>query len=667
MLTPNLDGSLTGGREAAHRVSVPLNAPRLQGHVSCRSVDGLFVWGSGAVGSLLFDDCLSDASAIEVRPNLVTFTLPGGTVSVAALPDRPAIVVSFDGVTGAVRLAPERRLQPGFPDGFVTRARVGGWEAESPWAAATLVATNGTLTSRGGLNVPAGTAVVLALGSNSAEAAAAVASVMADIARARAGAADHAAGLQHRFVSDDALLNCMFTACMHAAVSSRKELADGSFAGYSAGTGYVMPPRTYFRDSYWTLQTLLPFAPDEAVAQLRLLAGAVGDDGEAPSGVILASDAGERVWRARVAADPGLAADHPKPGHWWSDHFDSPYYLVLLARDALTWATATVSGPAPGPAPGDRSGWHDQLHERVAGVTLLDTIRAVLGRGRRLAGDGVLPIKPHHDRDWADNVYRHGHVTYDVALYHGALEAGAELLAGAYPDEAREYSVRGAAVREAASALLFDATSGHYVEYRPLGASEADAGETHLTLDSLVALRTGMATRTQAESSLAAAARILETRSNHEQPYGDWGVMCAYPPYRPSTRRRGKSLFAYRYHNGSDWPYLDGIYAEALLSRDMPGWRYPLTRWFEYGLQQGWPTPVEYYSPPWGRGSPLNGWSAMPAAAMLLGGFGLRPTGKPRVPPWGDSRVSGALVNGSRHTVTSADGRVELSEGEGHG
>src|SRR5690606_7195459 len=106
---------------------------------------------------------------------------------------------------------------------------------------------------------------------------------------------------------------------------------------------------------------------------------------------------------------------------WWSDHFDSPYYFVLLARDALTWSTAGSERVA--------DALNEVLHEPLAGVRLVDTIRAVLERGRRLAGAGVLPVKPEHDRDWADNVFRHGHVTYDVALYHGALVAAAELFA----------------------------------------------------------------------------------------------------------------------------------------------------------------------------------------------------------------------------------------------
>ena len=43
---------------------------------------------------------------------------------------------------------------------------------------------------------------------------------------------------------------------------------------------------------------------------------------------------------------------------------------------------------------------------------------------------------------------------------------------------------------------------------------------------------------------------------------------------------------------------------------------YPLTRWFEVGLLQGFATPVEYYSPFYPAGGMLQGWSAF--AAFVL-------------------------------------------------
>ena len=109
----------------------------------------------------------------------------------------------------------------------------------------------------------------------------------------------------------------------------------------------------------------------------------------------------------------------------------------------------------------------------------------------------------------------------------------------------------------------------------------------------------------------------LESRRNREQPYGDWGVLCAFPPFKRRRDIRAKTAFPYRYHNGSDWPWLDGVYAIERLRRGMGGARYALTRWWSYCLAMGWAGPVEYYAPPFGRGSLLQGWSAMPAAAVL--------------------------------------------------
>ena len=109
----------------------------------------------------------------------------------------------------------------------------------------------------------------------------------------------------------------------------------------------------------------------------------------------------------------------------------------------------------------------------------------------------------------------------------------------------------------------------------------------------------------------------LETRRNPAQPHGDWGMMCAWPPYARRGDVRSKTIFPYRYHNGSDWPWLDGLYAGERLRRGLDGWRYPLVRWWETCLRRGWLGAVEYHSPPWGRGSLLQGWSSLPAAMVL--------------------------------------------------
>jgi hypothetical protein len=135
----------------------------------------------------------------------------------------------------------------------------------------------------------------------------------------------------------------------------------------------------------------------------------------------------------------------------------------------------------------------------------------------------------------------------------------------------------------------------------------------------LLALYYNLVDEEKAERILAAA-RQLQTRHNPRQPYGDWGVMCVFPPYREPRDLFSISADPYCYHNGADWPYWDGVYAHILMQRGDPDWRYVLTRWWEVGLEQGWLTPVEYYSPPYPVGGMMNGWSAMPAAALARRG-----------------------------------------------
>ena len=116
---------------------------------------------------------------------------------------------------------------------------------------------------------------------------------------------------------------------------------------------------------------------------------------------------------------------------------------------------------------------------------------------------------------------------------------------------------------------------------------------------------------------LEQARERLESRRNPDQPYGDFGMLCVWPPFSDRAALRAKSAFPYRYHNGGDWPWLDGLYAAERLRRGLGGWRYPLTRWWETCLESGWAGPVEHFSTPFGRGSLLQGWSSFPAAVAL--------------------------------------------------
>jgi hypothetical protein len=503
---------------------------------------------------------------------------------------------------------------------------------DAPWAAARLWAPGGRWEGRV-LRLPAGEARAWwIVGEDEDEVDAAWATLRADPEAPSHVHDDWIAGLQGRFEVDDPLLRTMVVHGLANALVARKELAGGTFAGHAAGHRYAAPARSYYRDAYWTLQALLPIAPERAREQLRLLARGVAPDGRAPSAVVATSPAGMRAWRSRRAADPTLAADHPVDDLWWPDHADSPSFFVLLARDALAWSD-----------PRERA---ELVREELDGASLLERVGwAADGIVRRCDARG-LPIEPENDRDWADNVVRHGAVAYDVGLAYGALRAAADLTAGRgdHAEDGRAAGWRAAAqrMRTAAMEVLWDEAAGRFREFvRPDGR---EPGTT--AIDTLTMLRFGLADERTARRVLATFARELETRAWRDGPYRDWGVACLRPTYPSWVGRRGKALFPLRYHDGAEWPYWSGVYAEQRLARDLDGWRYPLTRWWEVGLARGLATPVEYHSPPWPPGSPATGWSSMPAAAVLLGGYGLRPDGRPVRPPWGDATLRGVRVGG---------------------
>ncbi|MCM2293280.1 GH116 family glycosyl hydrolase [Allorhizobium sp. BGMRC 0089] len=386
------------------------------------------------------------------------------------------------------------------------------------------------------------------------------------------------------------LMRSMTLQSTHAALSSIRRAEDGSFLGLAAGQAYSAPTRTYFRDGYWTLQALLMLEPQAVRDEIDLLAKGVQPDGEAPSGVILTGPAQGLEWEKYRTTNKTYKEEHLRPTDWWSDHFDSPLFLILCIGDYID-------------ATGDRSPMKDHWQ----------TVETIYRRYRRFdtAGNG-LPQKPRTDRDWADNVYRHGYVAYNIGLWIGALDCLVKYGSDCDPALAEE----AAKVAEQARASLDDVLltpQGWYADYGVKG----DFVEDHLTLDSLTLLRFNAVSPERAKIVLDHVATLLESRNNSRQPYGDWGVMCAWPPFKRPADTRAKSAFAYRYHNGADWPYLSALYAEQRLKYGLDGWTYPMLRWWQTSLENGWMGSVEYFSPPFARGSLLQGWTGMHAAVIL--------------------------------------------------
>lgn len=107
--------------------------------------------------------------------------------------------------------------------------------------------------------------------------------------------------------------------------------------------------------------------------------------------------------------------------------------------------------------------------------------------------------------------------------------------------------------------------------------------------------------------------KLLETKNNGMDI--DFGSMCVYPFYSKIYSARNKSTQPFDYHNGSNWPYLSAMYAYAKRKFGMD-YKHLLTVPFEYNLENGNYTQVEYFSPYCDTGSALQGWSG--DAAFVL-------------------------------------------------
>jgi hypothetical protein len=559
ILTPRADGRV----ESRAPVRLPIMAARLQGEVHADGLLELALWGAGALGRLRFTPI---AGPYVHAPNLMT--APGGGVYAAQ--SDPVLVLR-----GARFL------------GFTPSRRCASWDrTEHP---RTRLAQDG---ARRRYELPWGVAIFESRGEDLLVAAG------ADRDEAERGLgldvetivteAEHYAARCDMLPEADPVLRSMVMQGAHAALSAVRRDDRGRFDGLAAGLAYSTPARTYYRDGYWTLQLLLGAAPAVVHAQIDLLAAGVQPDGEAPSGVIVSGPEQAHAWEALRTTVFGYDWIHKRRADWWSDHFDSPLFFVLTLGD---YVRATGDDE-----PVDRN-W--------------PFVRAVYERYVGLSVDG-LPLKPRHDRDWADNVYRGGYVSYNVGLWIGALDAIVELGARQDPELAARAAATAIAARAAVAPLL-RGPHGGYLDY---GEAPGEA-EDHLTLDSLTLLRHDAVPPAEALAVLAQVRAQLETRHNAAQRHGDWGMMCVHPPFKRRGDLRSKTAFPLRYHNGSDWPWLDGLYAGERLRRGLPGWRYPMVRWWEMCLARGWMGAVEYFAPPWGRGSLLQGWSSLPAAIAL--------------------------------------------------
>lgn len=603
-----------GGLSCQGPIQVPFSTCRLQGALGpAWQVARLSLWGAGEVARLRLA-CRRPVTRSLALPNGVVSDGPALRMNVEADPELPFLVVELAADRSLELLVQAARAPaPNLPR---LEASPPAWRAaddwlglELPWAVLLLRAAGAHPAARR-LRLAPACRLLIAVGADEEEAWAAMAA-----ARRGAATADYRRWCASRLESSDPQLGSLMVHALHAAVSSHKTDRRGHFAGLAAGVGYSFPARTYFRDGYWTCQPLLAFRPELVRQQILTLAKGVQDDGEAPSAFVTQQN---QVCWSRLRQDQPQV--HRRPEDWWSDHFDSPLYLVLLVAGYVG-------------VTGDR----DVLFSQVGGRPLQKVLEAIGKRYLGLALERGLPLKPRHDRDWADNVVRSGLVAYDCFLYLAVLRALASLSSSG-PEPWQQAYRRGLEALE----QLWLPDRQHYADYLALDGWV----ETHLTVDSCVGCWLKVVPPHRHQALVDSILRCLVTASNPQQPYGDWGIMSCFPPYGRRQDLRAKSAFPYRYHNGADWPLWDGVLAAVLLRDRRPGWRYPLLRWWTYGMERGWPEPVEYYSPPWGRGSPLQAWSGMAAAAMAIA-CGWSPSGSHRFrpPPFSARAIRGLTTS----------------------
>ncbi len=346
----------------------------------------------------------------------------------------------------------------------------------------------------------------------------------------------------------------------------------GEYKAFMAGHRYLLPMRSYYRDSYYTVLPMYRQHPELVRNQIVTLAMGIGADGSCPSAV---------------------RSDYTE---WWGNHYDSPSFLAMMLEDYVKHV-------------GDLS----VLSAEVKGESVLKRAEKAVLKLASFADETHLICKegPYNQRDWADEVNRNGYVTYDNLLYARALICLARLFEKAGDaNAALHYRAMYEEVKTAINTLLFDEELGYYVNFK-----DGAYVEKNLSIDTCFAALFGIADDARAVRMLENMERILETKHNVEQKAGDYGVMCVYPFYSRYDGARNKSSQPYYYHNGANWPYLSSMYAAAKRKYGME-YRYALESWFDYNVARGNYTPIEFFSPPCADGSLLQAWAGVAAFVM---------------------------------------------------
>ena len=239
----------------------------------------------------------------------------------------------------------------------------------------------------------------------------------------------------------------MFLSCYFCALENYKE--KGDFKAFMAGHAYLLPMRTYFRDSYYTVLPMYNGKVDLVRNQIITLASGISSDGNCPSAV---------------------KSDYSA---YWGNHFDSPSFLAIMLYDYVKFTKD-----------------YDILSYSVNGRSIIDCAVSVIEKLSDFADETGLLYKSgkFNKRDWADEVNRYGYVTYDEILFARALFALSKLFI--YVDnkqKSEEYYNKYVKVKDAINAVLWDDDLGYYVNFK-----NEDYTENNLSIDTVLAVLFGI-------------------------------------------------------------------------------------------------------------------------------------------------------------------------------
>ena len=356
----------------------------------------------------------------------------------------------------------------------------------------------------------------------------------------------------------------LYISSMFAALENYKTIGD--FRGFTAGVNYLVPFRTYYRDSYWTILCLYENNIGLIKEQILTLAKGIKDDGECPSAV---------------------KSDYTG---FWSGHYDSPCFFVMMVFDYI-----------------NHSGDFNFLEIKLSnGKTILNICKKVMDRLLKMCdkSNHLLYKKGYFNRlDWADAVNRPGFVTYDECLFYRALYCLGNLIKGP-----NVYLKESQIVKESINKILWNAKKGYYINY-----IDGDNYEDNLSVDTILTVLFDIVPEEKKEKLIDKFEEILYSK-NHKG-FVDFGLMCVYPLYKNPEAILSLSSQPFRYHNGANWPYWSGLFAY-MLNLNGRNSDYVLTKPYTFNVAQNNFTPVEYFSPYYQTGSMLQAWSSTCAFAL---------------------------------------------------